>query len=86
MGVLGDLLAPGVEDGQKTDASPEVLRVGGDLEQRLGGTGEQSIEEPPLIAPDQIVSSAGRVKTTWKYGTGKSSSRRLSSQRSWSRV
>src|SRR5215208_2213698 len=53
--VLGQLLAPGMEDREKSDSSPQLLRVGGDLQQRLLGTAEQQVVEHPLVAPDQIV-------------------------------
>ena len=39
--VVLEVLAPGVEDGQEADLGPEVLGVGGDLLQGLGGGAEQ---------------------------------------------
>ena len=36
-----EVLAPGVQDGQEADLGPEVLGIGGDLLQGLGGGAEQ---------------------------------------------
>jgi len=36
MWVVHQILAPGVQHGQKTDLGPQVLTVGGDLQERLG--------------------------------------------------
>ena len=41
VGVVLEVLPPGVEDGQEADLGPEVLGVGGDLLQGLGGGPEQ---------------------------------------------
>ena len=47
--VMLQVLAPGVEDGQEADLGPEVLRVGGDLLQGLGGGFEQEAVDLPRV-------------------------------------
>ena len=47
VGVVLQVLAPGVEDGQEADLGPEVLGVGGDLPQGLGGGPEQEAVDLP---------------------------------------
>jgi hypothetical protein len=41
VGVVLEVLPPGVEDGQEADLGPEVLGIGGDLLQGLGGGAEE---------------------------------------------
>ena len=50
VGVEGQLLAPGVEHGQDADASPQVLGIGGDLQQGFGaGLKEQLIDNLLIV-------------------------------------
>ena len=49
MRVVFEVLAPGVQDGQEPDLGPEVLRIGGDLLQGLGGGAEQKAVDLPRV-------------------------------------
>ncbi len=40
---MGERRSPGVEDGGEADARAQMLRVGGDRSQRLGGNPEQQV-------------------------------------------
>ncbi len=48
-GMMGQRRAPGVKDGGQADARAEMLRVGGDGGQRLGGGPEQEVVDGGLI-------------------------------------
>ena len=41
--------APGVEDGGQADACAQMLRIGGDCGQRLGGGPEQKVVDGRLV-------------------------------------
>ena len=47
--VVLEVLTPGVQDGQEPDLGPEVLGVGGDLLQGLGGGAEQEPVDLPRV-------------------------------------
>ena len=47
--MMGQRRAPGVEDGGEADARAEMLRVGGDGDQRLGGGPEQEVVDGRLV-------------------------------------
>src|SRR5208337_237883 len=49
MGMMGQRRAPGVEDGGEADARAEMLRVGGDGGQGLGGGPEQEVVDGGLV-------------------------------------
>ena len=49
MRVLGERRPPGVEHGRESNAGAEVLGVGGDREQRLGGRPEQQVVDDRLV-------------------------------------
>ena len=49
VGVVLEVLAPGVKDGQEADLGPEVLGIGGDLLQGLGGGAEQEAVDHALV-------------------------------------
>ena len=52
--VVFEVLAPGVQDGQEPDLGPQVLRVGGDLLQGLGGGTEQDpVDFPRILLGDR---------------------------------
>jgi hypothetical protein len=62
VGVMLEVLAPGVEDGEKADLGPEVLGVGGDLLQGLGGGAEeQAVATARGLQGD-------RVERRWRSG------------------
>src|SRR5271166_912271 len=46
---MGQRRAPGVEDGGEAYAGAEMLRVGGDVGQRLGGGSEQQVVDGGLV-------------------------------------
>jgi len=47
--VLGERRAPGVEDGEDADAGAEVLGIGRDGDQGLGGSLEQDVVDRGLV-------------------------------------
>ena len=49
MRVLGHCRAPAVEHGGGANTSAEVLRIGGDREQRLGSRAEQQVVDDRLV-------------------------------------
>ena len=54
VGVMLEVLAPGVEHGQEADLGPEVLGIGGDLLQGLrGGAEEQAVDDPRVLQGDR---------------------------------
>ena len=44
-----EVLSPGVQDGQQPDLGPEMLRIGSDLLQGLGGGAEQEAVDLPWV-------------------------------------
>ena len=68
MGVrmVGERRSPGVEHGGEPDAGAEVLGVGGDRDQGLGGGFEQQVIDDRLVLIGDVGDRPGRVKTTWK--------------------
>ena len=49
MGMMGERRAPGVEDGGEADARAQMLGVGGDRGQRLGGGPEQELVDGGFV-------------------------------------
>jgi hypothetical protein len=49
MRVMGECRAPGVQDGGEADARAEVLWIGGDGDERLGGGLEQDVVDHGLV-------------------------------------
>ena len=49
MGMMGQRRAPGVEDGGEADARAQMLRVGGDRDEGLGGDPEQEVVDGGLV-------------------------------------
>ena len=49
MRMMGQRRAPGVEDGGQADARAQMLRIGGDGDQRLGGGPEQEVVDGGLV-------------------------------------
>src|SRR6516225_7632677 len=54
MGMVSELRAPGMQDEGYADASAEVLGVGGDRAQRLGGEIEQQAIEEFLVGVGDV--------------------------------
>ena len=71
--MMQQVLAPGVQHREEADLGAQVLGVGGDRAQRLGGGAEQHVVDDGLVLVGDRGERCGRVKTTWKYATGKSS-------------
>ena len=54
VGVMLEVLPPGVEDGQEADLGPEVLGIGGDSLQGLGGgPEEQAVDHARVLQGDR---------------------------------
>ena len=49
LGMVGQRRAPSVEDGGEADARTQMLRVGGEGDQRLGGGPEQEVVDGGLV-------------------------------------
>jgi hypothetical protein len=49
VGVVLEVLPPGVEDGQEPDLGPEVVGLGGDSQQGLRGGAEQQVVDDPRV-------------------------------------
>ena len=62
--MVGERRAPGVEHGGEADARAQMLRVGGDGGQGLGGGPEQEVVDGGLVGNAIAPMAAGRVKTT----------------------
>ncbi|SDK05612.1 hypothetical protein SAMN05216338_108314 [Bradyrhizobium sp. Rc2d] len=66
-------LAPGMEDGGHAELGAKMLGVGRDGGERLGRGAEQDGVDHRLVLEAISPAGTGKVKTTWKYGTGRSS-------------
>ena len=53
VGMMLQLLVPGVEDAEESDFSAETVWVAGDLEQGLGAGAHQQIVDEPLVLQSQ---------------------------------
>jgi hypothetical protein len=42
-------LTPGMQDREEADLGTEMLRIGGDGAQRVGGGGEENVVDPRLV-------------------------------------
>jgi hypothetical protein len=50
MGMVQQILSPGVEDREEADPPAQVLRRGGDLEKRLAdGAEQQAVDQPRIL-------------------------------------
>jgi hypothetical protein len=77
--VKRELLAPGMQDGEKTDASPRCwgsAAISSKVSEAQRNS--RSYSSRGWLNASGL-SSSGRVKTTWKYGTGSNSAQRCSS-------
>ena len=54
MGMMLEILTPSVKYSEYTDARTEVARIGGDLQQSLGGGAKEHRIEKPLVAQSQM--------------------------------
>lgn len=73
-------LAPGMEHRGDADLRTQMPGIGGNGGERLSGGAQQDpIETVALFWKAISPASVGRVKTTWKYGTGNSSACRCAS-------
>ncbi len=80
MGMMQQVLSPGVQDGEEADLGAQVLGIGGDGAQGFGaGVKEQVVDEPSCSGRQSAAIGSGTVKTTWKYSTSSSSACRSSS-------
>jgi hypothetical protein len=50
MGMMSQVLRPGVQHRQYADASAQMARIGGDLQQGLGSGPEQQVVKQTLVA------------------------------------
>ena len=73
--------APGVQHGGDADARAEMTPVNGDGKDGLRRRPEQQVlNMTALLWKAMSASSAGMLKTTWKYPTGSRSASRSASQ------
>jgi len=80
MGMMLEVLSPGMEHAEKTDVRSQVLGVTSQFEHRRGASAvEQVVQQPLVLQCESGRANAASVKTTWKYGTGNSSAERASS-------
>ena len=70
MGVMEQVLAPGVKHGEKTDARSQVSRIGGDLQQRFSHGAKQESVETTLILQGQRSEFIGHGKHHMTVGHG----------------
>ena len=54
VGMKLEVLAPGMENSEDTNARTEMARIGGDLQQGLGDRAKQHRIEEPLVAQSQM--------------------------------
>jgi hypothetical protein len=64
MRMVQEGLSPGVQDGQKADARSEMVGIGRDFEQRLGGRAEECGQQCTRILEQQRRRASRNVNTT----------------------
>lgn len=74
MGVMGEVLRPGVQNGSEANISAEVLRVSGDRQQGLRGGMEEQVIEAFLIAENEGAQGIGKRENDMEMGNGKNAS------------
>ena len=62
--MMHQILPPGVQHHQTADAGSQMLGIGGDFQQRFGGSLEQDAVDDALVLKGQGASSWGNVNTT----------------------
>jgi hypothetical protein len=70
MRVMGECRAPGVQHGSKADPRAEVLRVGRDRDQRLGGGFEQDVVKDSLVVVGDVGNRRGQREHNVVVGHG----------------
>ena len=85
MRMIKQLLPPGVQYGEEADLCTQVLWIGGDGPQGLGGRAEQDVVDDRLVVIGDRRGRFGMVKTMWKYVVFNSSEQRRSSQAAWAK-
>jgi hypothetical protein len=63
--MMPQVLRPGVQHSEHADASAQMARVGGDLQQGLGSGSKQQVVEQRWFLSASGASCSGTVKTTW---------------------
>ena len=66
MRMVGQCRSPGVQHGGEPDARAEVLGVGRNRDQGLGGGFEQQVIDDRLVLIGNVGDRSRQVKTTWK--------------------
>src|SRR6516225_7472428 len=87
MRMVGECRPPGVEHGRESDAGAEVLGVGGDGDQGLGGGSEQQVIDDGLVLINDVSDRPRQREDDMEIkpapakagGTGKSSAWRSAS-------
>ena len=77
--MVGQRRAPGVQYGAEADARAQMLRVGGDGGQRLGGGPEQQVVDGALVLKCDGAERSRQGEDDVIVGTGRSSASRSSS-------
>jgi len=62
MGMVKQILAPGVKDRKEADFSAEMFRIGGDRQQRLGGGTEENVVDGALVLQGNVGNLVGNGK------------------------
>jgi hypothetical protein len=78
MGVVLEVLPPGVEDCQKADFSPEVSGISGDVQQGLRGGPKQQVVDNPRVLQGERAESRWQGENDMEIPTGSSSAARAS--------
>ena len=71
VGMVVHLLAPGVEQGQEADASPEVPGVDGDFQEGMGGRLEEEAVDGSTVLQGQRSQESGQREDDVGVGDGK---------------
>jgi hypothetical protein len=66
MGVMLEVLSPGMEHAEESGVGSKVLGVASQFEHRRGADAIEQIVEQPLVLHTRAESSWGSVNTTWK--------------------
>jgi len=87
MGMMGERLPPRMKDGEHADACTEMLWVGGDLEQRIGGRAKQDVADDAFVLQCRRTEFRGQCEDDVEVTHRRSRSReRASNQRARARA